>query len=41
MRLEITPELAELRPSVRRFATERREPLAGESDRTGRIPEEA
>ncbi len=41
MRLEITPELAELRPAIRRFVTERLEPIAEEIDRTGRIPDEA
>ena len=41
MRLEITPELAELRPTVRRFVTERLEPVAQEIDRSGRIPDEA
>jgi acyl-CoA dehydrogenase len=41
MRLEITPELAELRPTVRRFVSERLEPVAQEIDRSGRIPDEA
>jgi acyl-CoA dehydrogenase len=41
MRLEITPELAELRPAVRRFMTARLEPIAEEIDRTRRIPDEA
>ena len=39
--LEITPELAEVRAAMRRFATERLEPLAEEIDRTGEIPEQA
>lgn len=38
MQLEISPELAELRPQVRRFTTERLEPLAMEIDRTGEVP---
>src|SRR3954470_16423496 len=41
MRLEITPELAELRPTVRRFVADRLEPLAAEIDRSGRVPDEA
>ena len=39
--LEITPDLAEVRSAMRRFATERLEPLAEEIDRTGEIPEAA
>ena len=39
--LEITPELAEVRAAMRRFATERLEPLAEEIDRTGEIPAQA
>jgi len=39
--LEITPELAEVRAAMRRFATERLEPLAEEIDRTGDIPARA
>ena len=39
--LEITPDLAEVRSAMRRFATERLEPLAEEIDRTGDIPEAA
>ena len=38
MRLEITPELAEVRPQLRRFAMEKLEPLALEIDRTGEVP---
>jgi acyl-CoA dehydrogenase len=36
--LEITPELAEVRTAMRRFATERLEPIAEEIDRTGEVP---
>ena len=36
--LEITPELAEVRAAMRRFATERLEPIAEEIDRTGEVP---
>ena len=39
--LEITPELAEVRAAMRRFATERLEPIAEEIDRTGEIPAQA
>jgi acyl-CoA dehydrogenase len=39
--LEITPELAEVRTAMRRFATERLEPIAEEIDRTGEVPAEA
>jgi acyl-CoA dehydrogenase len=38
MQLEITPELAEVRVALRRFATEKLEPLALEIDRTGDVP---
>ncbi|HEX4927705.1 MAG TPA: acyl-CoA dehydrogenase family protein [Burkholderiales bacterium] len=38
MQLEITPDLAEVRRVLRRFATEKLEPLAVEIDRTGEIP---
>ena len=38
MQLEITPELAEVRTALRRFATEKLEPLALEIDRTGDVP---
>ncbi len=41
MRIEISPELAELRAGVRRFVTEKLEPVAEEIDRTGRTPESA
>ncbi|MDO8280727.1 MAG: acyl-CoA dehydrogenase family protein [Burkholderiaceae bacterium] len=41
MQLEISPELAELRPLVRRFTRERLEPLAMEIDRTGEVPDAA
>lgn len=41
MQLEITPDLAEVRPQLRRFATEKLEPLALEIDRTGEIPQAA
>jgi acyl-CoA dehydrogenase len=36
--LEITPELAEVRAAMRRFASERLEPIAEEIDRTGEVP---
>lgn len=36
--LEISPELAEMRASVRRFVTEKLEPIATQIDRTGEIP---
>ena len=36
--LEITPELAEVRTAMRRFAAERLEPIAEEIDRTGEVP---
>lgn len=41
MRLEITPELAEVRAALRKFTTEKLEPLALEIDRTGAVPQEA
>src|SRR3989304_2801921 len=39
MRLEITPELAEVRAALRRFTTEKLEPLALEIDRSGEVPQ--
>lgn len=39
MQLEITPELAELRAALRRFTTEKLEPLASEIDRLGEVPQ--
>jgi acyl-CoA dehydrogenase len=41
MRLEITPELAEVRAALRRFAMEKLEPLALEIDRSGEVPQAA
>lgn len=41
MQLEITPELAEVRAALRRFTTEKLEPLALEIDRTGEVPQSA
>ena len=41
MRLEPSPELAELRGPIRRFVTEQLEPIAQRIDREGEIPEEA
>lgn len=41
MNLEINQELAELRPVLRRFATEKLEPLAMECDAIGAIPDAA
>jgi len=38
MRLEINNELAELRPAIRRFVTERLDPIAHTIDQTGEIP---
>jgi acyl-CoA dehydrogenase len=39
MQLEITSELAEVRAALRRFTTEKLEPLALEIDRTGEVPQ--
>ena len=41
MQLEITSELAEVRIALRKFATEKLEPIALEVDRTGEIPQAA
>ena len=41
MQLEITPELAEVRAALRKFTTEKLEPLALEIDRTGEVPQAA
>ena len=41
MQLEITPELAEVRSALRRFTTERLEPIAAEIDRSREIPQTA
>ena len=41
MQIEMNAELAELRAVLRRFTTEKLEPLALEIDRTGEIPEAA
>jgi acyl-CoA dehydrogenase len=41
MQIEMTPELAELRPALRRFTMETLEPIALETDRTGEIPARA
>ena len=38
MQFEITPELAEVRAAMRRFTTEKLEPIAQEIDRIGEIP---
>ncbi len=38
MKLEITPELAEIRSVLRRFTSEKLEPIALEMDRTGEMP---
>ncbi|VTU46607.1 Acyl-CoA dehydrogenase (plasmid) [Variovorax sp. SRS16] len=38
MELNCTPDLAEMRPAVRRFVTQRLEPLARQIDATGEIP---
>ena len=39
MQLEISTELAELRAALRRFTSERLEPIALEIDRTGAVPD--
>ena len=39
--IEITPDLAEIRASVRRFVDEQLEPIAQEIDRTGEVPTRA
>ena len=41
MQLEITPELAEVRAALRKFTSEKLEPLALEIDRTGEVPQKA
>lgn len=41
MHIECSPELAEMRPSIRRFVTERLEPLTRQIDATGEVPPEA
>lgn len=41
MEQNCTPDLAEMRPSVRRFVTQRMEPLARQIDATGEIPDGA
>lgn len=41
MKIELTPELEELRAEVRRFTQRELEPLAQEIDRTGEIPQKA
>ena len=41
MQLEITPELAEVRSQLRRFASDKLEPLAAQIDRGGEIPQAA
>lgn len=41
MQLEISPELAELRTALRRFTTDKLEPIALEIDRTGEVPQQA
>ena len=41
MQLEITPDLAQLRPVLRRFTEEILEPLALDIDRTGQVPDRA
>jgi acyl-CoA dehydrogenase len=37
-RIELSPELAELRPAIRRFVEDRLDPIAAEIDRSGEIP---
>ena len=41
MQSEITPDLAEVRAAMRRFTSEKLEPLAREIDSSGEIPEAA
>jgi acyl-CoA dehydrogenase len=41
MKLECTPELAEMRPAIRRFVTDRLDPLTRRIDQTGEVPAEA
>ena len=41
MKIELTPELEEMRAQVRRFTERELEPLAGEIDATGEIPQKA
>jgi len=41
MKQDCTPELAEMRPAIRRFVTERLEPLARQMDREGTVPPSA
>ena len=38
MDIELAPEHAELRPTLRRFAEQQLEPIAQEIDRTGTVP---
>ena len=38
MELNCTPDLAEMRTSVRRFVTEQLEPIAQSIDATGEVP---
>ncbi len=41
MHIELSPALAEMRPLIRRFVTERLEPLTRQIDATGEVPPEA
>ena len=41
MDIELAPEHAELRPTLRRFSEQQLEPIAQEIDRTGAVPERA
>src|SRR5690606_5033904 len=41
MPVELSADLAELRPEIRRFVEQRLEPIAEEIDRTGAIPDSA
>jgi acyl-CoA dehydrogenase len=41
MKLDCTPDLAEMRPAIRRFVTERLDPLTRTIDETGQVPEQA
>ena len=41
MNLECTPELGEMRPAIRRFVSERLEPITQQIDATGEVPPQA
>ena len=41
MKIECTPGLGEMRPAIRRFVTDRLDPLTRRIDATGEVPEQA